>query len=182
MAEKVRCNICNKAFKSHEGLEMHVKAKHSKPEKKVSKTNYKKIRNWTIFIIILGLLIWGVSSMFSGVKTLPPTTMQGHVESSPVSHIIRQPMSVPVQKHMLEHADGTGPPGIIINYNCKDYNCESGLIENLESFGEKYPANVYVAPFSNMDAKIVLTRLNRIEILEQYNEETIESFILGFSR
>ena len=182
MGEKVRCETCGKAFKSHEGLEMHKKAIHPKPEKKVSKTNYKKIRNWVIFIVIFGLLIWGVSTMFTGIKTLPPTTMQGHIESSPISHVIKQPMSVPVQKHMLEHADGTGPPGIIINYNCEDYDCESGLIENLESFAEKYPANVYVAPFPDMDAKIVLTRLNRIEILEQYNEATIESFILDFSR
>ena len=165
MPEKVRCEVCDKAFKSHEGLEMHKKAMQPKQEKKVSKTNYKKVRNWAIFIVILGLLIWGVSSMFSGIKVLPPTTMQGHVEASPVSHVIREPMPLTIHKHMLEHADGTGPPGIIINYNCNDYNCEPGLIENLESFAEKYPANVYVAPFPNMDAKIAITKLNRIESL-----------------
>ena len=78
---------------------------------------------------------------------------------------------------MLEHADGKGPPGIIINYNCVDYACESDLIEKLEAFAKKYSANVYVAPFKNMDAKIVLTRLNKIEILESFDENKIEDFI-----
>jgi len=184
MAEKVRCEICDRNFKDREGLEMHNRAKHEdkSENKKENKINYKRIKNWVIGLIILGLIIWGISVMLSGVKTLPPITMQGHVEVSPDSHVLREPMPLAIQKHMLEHADGTGPPGIIINYNCIDHNCESGLIEKLELFAEKYPANVYVAPFPNMDAKIVLTRLNRIEVLEEYNEETIESFILGFSR
>jgi len=80
---------------------------------------------------------------------------------------------------MLEHADGGDIPGIIINYNCKDYNCEGGLIENLESFAEVYPKNVYVAPFKNMATKIALTKLGRIEVLEEYDENRIHIFISG---
>ncbi len=106
--------------------------------------------------------------------------MQGHVEQSPVSHTLREPMPLEIQRHMLEHSDSTGPPGIIINYNCEDYECENELIENLENFAEEFPSNVYIAPFKDMDAKIVLTRLNKIEILEEYNEEQIRKFIRGF--
>lgn len=66
MEEKVRCEVCNREFKSKEALEMHNSAKHSssktqeKSEKKVSKVNYKKIRNWGIFIVVLGLLVWEI--------------------------------------------------------------------------------------------------------------------------
>ena len=178
--EKIKCKICGKKFGSIEGLEMHNKVKHpldNKKENKFNRKNLKRIRNWSILFAVVILIIGGISLSFSNSKTLPPTTMQGHIEENPLSHVSREPMDILVQKHMLEHADGSGPPGIIINYNCNDYSCEDGLIENLESFAEKYPTNVYVAPFPNMDAKIALTKLGRIEILEEYDEEMIEDFI-----
>ena len=79
---------------------------------------------------------------------------------------------------MLEHVDGAGRPGIIINYNCKDYKCEDNLIEKLEAFATKYDY-VYVAPFKGMDAKIALTKLGKIEVLEEYDESLIINFIDG---
>ena len=184
--KKFRCDECKRDFKKKEALDMHNAAKHSveveeKPEKASPKINYKKMRNWGIFLVVLlGVLYLVFSGSSGGGLTLPPTDMQGHVEASPASHVIREPMPLAIQKHMLEHADGTGPPGVILNYNCDDYTCERGLIENLEAFATKYPENVYVASFSNMDAKIVLTKLNRIEILEEYDEGRINSFIIGF--
>jgi len=68
--------------------------------------------------------------------------------------------------------------GIIINYDCKNFECEQGLIEQLESFAIKYN-NVYVAPFKNMPVKIALTKLGRIETLSEYDENKIETFITG---
>lgn len=183
MAEKARCEICERNFKDEEGLEMHNSAKHSESKtekKKIKKINIKKIKSWAIWLTIFGLVIWGISAMFSGIQVLPPTTMQGHVEQNPASHILKEPMPLTIQKHMLEHADGTGRSGIIINYNCEDYSCEDGLIEKLEEFARVYTENVYVAPFKDMDAKIVLTKLNKIEILEEYDRDFIESFINGF--
>ena len=181
MAEEHKCEICNRNFKNEEGLHMHNSAKHPKPEKKSLKINTKKIRNWGIFVVILALVIIGFYFTFSNVKILPPTDMQGHIESVPPSHVLKEPMSVPLQKHMLEHVDGQqgARGGVIINYNCDQYNCEEGLIENLEQFGNEFNY-VYVAPFKNMDAKIALTKLNRIEVLEEYNEGEIRNFIIGF--
>src|SRR3989338_10842065 len=177
MEEEARCEICSRTFNDVDGVAAHNKAKH--PEK-IPKENkplpIKKIRNWGIFVLIAGLIVWGVFVLFNQ-PTLPPTNMTGHIEVSPESHILKEPMRIEVQKHMLEHADGSGPPGIIINYNCEDYNCEEDLIENLEAFAEKYPANVYVAPFKNMDAKIALTRIGKIEVLEKYDEPKIKNFI-----
>ncbi len=184
MAEKTRCEICERNFKDQNGLDMHNKAKHSTEVKKESKKvdrkkNYKKIRKWVIGLVILGLIIWGISAMLSGgLKTLPPTTDVGHIEANPDSHVLREPMPLAIQKHMLEHADGTGRPGVILNYNCIQFACEEGMIENLEAFAEKYPEFVYVAPFKDMDAKIVLTKLNTLEILEEYDEQKINNFII----
>jgi len=189
MAERQRCEICNRSFKSQEGLDMHNGAKHSsskdetKKEKNIIKISPKKVRKQLIWVVILGLVIWGVYAIFSsgGGAVFPPTDMQGHVELSPDSHVLKEPMPIAIQKHMLEHADGedSSSGGIIISYNCEDYICEDGLIENLEAFSQVYPENVYVAPFKNMGAKIVLTKLGRLEILEEYSENKIHLFISG---
>lgn len=175
----VKCEICDKEFATEESLQQHNKVKHHEPknQSKLSSKQKKKIKNWSIIIVILALLIIGIYYIISNTKILPPITDQGHIEVSPPSHVLREPMDLKIQKHMLEHADGKGPPGVIINYNCEDYNCEPKLIEELEALAEKYPANVYVAPFPKMDAKIVLTRLNKIEILEGYDENKIDNFI-----
>ena len=41
----------------------------------------------------------------------------------------------------------------------------------------KYPNHVYVTPFSDMAAKIVLTKLNQQKVLEEYDEEIIDRFV-----
>lgn len=177
---KYKCEPCSREFKDADGLEMHNKAKHSELIPKEKKSfPVKKLKNWSIFIIVVGLVIFGIVWGISSIKTLPPTDIQGHVEENPSSHILKKPMSIEIQKHMLEHADGEGPPGVVINYNCENYECEDGLIENLESFAEKYPLNVYVAPFKKMDAKIALTKFGKIELLEEFDEERIKNFIEG---
>ena len=181
MVEKARCEICNKGFSSLEGLEHHNKAKHSESVEKEARIKTKKKigSRPIIWIAISVLVVLGIYMLVSGGETFPPTTMKGHVEVNPPSHVMKEPMMIAVQKHMLEHADGEDIPGIIINYNCVDYKCELGLITKLEKFAEIYPENVYVAPFKNMDAKIVLTKLNTIEILESYDESKIHIFISG---
>jgi len=183
---KTHCDICDRNFKNEEGLEMHNKAKHSenvpKEKKKKNPADAKKMRNWAIFIVILALVIWGFVSIFSVGASLPPTSMQGHIEAKPDSHVVKSPMRIEIQKHMLEHADGAegAQPGIILNYDCKNFDCAPGMIEDLEAFATKYPINVYVAPFKNMEVKIALTRLGRIETLDEYDETIIDNFINGF--
>jgi len=177
----VRCEECDKEFNSEESLKHHNLAKHSdkfdKPKGSLSDAQKKKIKKWSIFVVIFVLVGWGIFYFSTNVKTFPPVSMQGHIEVNPPSHVMKVPMRLEIQKHMLEHADGGGSAGIIINYNCEDYECEEGLIEDLEAFVEKYPSHVYVAPFPRMSAKIVLTKLNKLKILEQYDEKTIDNFI-----
>src|SRR3989344_2303155 len=108
MAEKTRCEICDRTFKDAEGLAAHNRAKHSEniPKEKNPFTN-KKIRGWSILIVILGLLVWGIFALISNTGGgLPPTDIEGHIEAIPSSHILKKPMRVAIQKHMLEHVDG----------------------------------------------------------------------------
>ncbi|MBI4225555.1 hypothetical protein HY612_00405 [Candidatus Roizmanbacteria bacterium] len=81
-----------------------------------------------------------------------------------------------IQKHMLEHADGKGKPGVVIQYNCKKYSCEKDLIGKLKNLVKKYPDSVYLAP-GNYDGKIILTKLGEREILAKYDEKKISEFI-----
>jgi len=131
---------------------------------------------------VAGLIFFGIYRIISSAvnaMSLPPTDMQGHIEASPESHVLKEQMPLQIQKHMLEHSDGTGPPGVIINYDCNNFDCEDDLIKNLESFAIKYSSNVYVAPFKNMPVKIALTKLGRIETLDEFDERAIEIFITG---
>lgn len=175
----IKCEICGKSIGDERALEKHANAKHPQPVKQplLSQKQIKRIKNWSIVITILVVIVGGLAYLNSTAKNLPPTTDIGHEEASPASHILKEPMHITVQKHMLEHADGSGPPGIIINYNCADYTCNPDLIEKLEQFAVDYPINVYVAPFPNMDAKIALTKLGKIEVLNGYNYGVIQSFI-----
>lgn len=72
MAQKARCGICNRTFKDEEGLRAHNAAKHpelaeghKKPEERIP---IRKIRNWGIFIVILGLIGYGIFSAVAGVQ------------------------------------------------------------------------------------------------------------------
>jgi len=173
------CLQCNKIFGSAQALEMHIQSKHLQEVKKplFSASQKKKVKIGVISLIIIIGVISLIAFFVLNVRTLPPTTMQGHAEINPPSHIMKEPMKLVVYKHMLEHADGKGRGGIIINYNCEDFICEDGLIGKLEEFVVKYPEHVYVAPFQNMDARIVLTKLNQQKILEQYDETIIDDFV-----
>lgn len=114
----------------------------------------------------------------SRTSNLPPTTDQGHIEVSPSAHIVTTPIPDNIQRHMLEHADGDDKngPGIIIQYNCDDYECSPDLIGKLTNLVEEYPKNVYLGP-NNYDGKIILTKLGRREILDELDEQAIRDFI-----
>jgi len=138
-----------------------------------------KLRNWGIGLIILVVVGGGGYFWWTNREVLPPTTTQGHIETAPPSHVIDRPMDSAVQRHMLEHADGGGPPGVIINYNCEDFECESGLIESLAEIANQYPKFVYVAPFTGMTEKLVITRYQKIQTFDNLDKEALVNFIKG---
>jgi hypothetical protein len=136
-------------------------------------------------------LAWGVVGLLAAVgagwlgysiataKRLPPTSIADHVEQSPPGHILTTPMPIAIQKHMLEHADGGGRPGVIINYNCVKFRCAEGLVDRLAGMVRAYPEFVYLAPFPDMDVKIAVTRLGKILVLDEVEEARIRAFIKG---
>jgi len=180
MAE-FRCDECERDFGSEQSLSDHNRSKHYKPEREPVVS--KKTKNWLVIVIIGLLLIGGIYLIIpgaSGAKSLPPITMDGHVERVPDSHISKSPLALNVQKHMLEHVDGLDGVrgGVIINYDCENYECEEGLIGSLEDFAVEYDY-VYVSPFKNMEVKIAVTSLGRIEKFDSLDERAIEIFITG---
>jgi len=80
---------------------------------------------------------------------------------------------------MLEHADGSGPPGVIISYNCDDYDCQPDFVDRLRAIAEDYPDFVYLAPFPGMTAKLAVTRRGKQVILDEFDEQRIRNFIEG---
>ena len=139
----------------------------------------KKIGRYILYVfvgvVIIGGLGWFIATRPMSPK-LPPTTMKGHIEESPKAHIVTEPIPDNIQRHMFEHADGTGKPGIIIQYNCQKYTCEPDLIEKLTTLVKEYPDNVYLAP-NNYDGKIILTKEGKLETLDQFDEQKIKDFI-----
>ncbi len=129
-------------------------------------------------IAAVGLIALGLRFSSGAAGTYyPPTDVAGHTESAPPSHILSRPMPLSIFKHMLEHADGSGPPGVIISYNCDDYDCEPDLVDQLRAIAEDYPEFVYLAPFPGMTTKIAVTRRGSQITLDALDEERIRAFI-----
>ena len=169
-----KSTLINKLFRSKQRNSPSNKFVHSSPS-----VSLDKIRNWSIVLIILALLIGGGYYWSTNREILPPTDMSGHIEQNPSSHVMDEPMSLSVQKHMLEHSDGKGQPGVVINYNCEDFGCESDLKEKLTEIANKYPEFVYVAPFPNMSKKIAITRMGKIQTFDYLDENALVQFIEG---
>ena len=69
MEEEIKCEICDRTFSTEEALTMHNKAKHlEKIPKERKPLPIKKIRNWAIFIVIIGLIVWGSYSLVQSVR------------------------------------------------------------------------------------------------------------------
>ncbi len=166
-----------------QGKELYELKKQQKEEARKKETRKvtlneapKRIGHYLLYGGIAFAIIGGLGWFISTRPNLPPITDQGHTEDMPQSHITDSPIPDSMQRHMLEHSDGGGKPGIIIQYNCKDYACEPDLIQNLKTLVEKYPDNVYLAP-NNYDGKIILTKLGKRNILENFDEQAIKNFI-----
>jgi len=159
-----------KEKRDRERQRKNVKDKTTRKGKKVGKGLIYTV----ITIVVVGVVVW----LFTLVPSLPPTSQENHIEESPAAHILTTAIPDPIQRHMLEHADGDGGkgPGIIIQYNCDDYDCEPDLVQKLAALVEEYPKNVYLAP-NNYDGKIILTKLSRRKVLDEFDEQAIRSFI-----
>lgn len=172
--------LAEQKLSSKELYELRKKQKEEARKKEARKAALseapKKIGRYLLYGGIVVAIIGGLGWFISTRPNLPPTTAQGHTEDAPQAHIIDSPIPDSMQRHMLEHSDGRGRPGIIIQYNCNDFNCEQGLIQKLADLVKEYPDNVYLAP-NKYDGKIILTKLGKREILDTFDEKAIKNFI-----
>lgn len=123
----------------------------------------KKIGGIAAVVLVIAGLGFGGYRWVTGLKVLPPTDFGSHTEAVPERHILTEPMPLTTQAHMLEHADGGGRPGVVINYNCEDYDCAPDMVDQLAEIAQNYSSYVYLAPFPGMDAKIALTHVGKLE-------------------
>lgn len=152
-------------------------ARHKENKKQ---TSFAQITKRFILLLVVGAIFYGgYYYYYTNQEILPPTDVTGHIEANPDEHIMEKPMRIAVHKHMLEHADGEGSPGIIINYNCDDFSCEKDFLVKLKTIvnKEEYKDFVYLAPFTGMTEKLVITKYNQQEILESLSEEKLKDFI-----
>jgi len=145
-------------------------------------------RRWRGRLVRKGLT-WGVVGLLAAAgagwlgysvataKRLPPTGIADHVEQNPPGHILTTPMPLAIQKHMLEHADGGGRPGVVINYNCVKFRCPEGMVDRLAGMVRAFPDFVYLAPYPEMDVRIAVTKLGKILTLDEPDLEKIRRFI-----
>ena len=129
-------------------------------------------------VAVLALVIGGFVLLAGTSKVLPPTSFgPAHSESFPPQQINTQPIPLPVQEHVMERGGGHAPGSMLVQYNCRDYQCEPGLVQNLVEIVQSYPPQVYLAPFPGMDAKIALAAPRRLETLDIFDEQRIHEFI-----
>jgi len=162
-----------------ERRELKAKEKEAERQARGRRQLLKRWAKWGVIGLIAPVGLGWLGYSLVTAKRLPPTGMADHIEVSPPGHILTEPMPLNIQKHMLEHADGGGPPGVIINYNCVKFRCPDGMIERLTTIARSYPTFVYLAPFPDMDVKIAITRLGKIITLDEVDEQRIHEFIRG---
>ena len=101
-----------------------------------------------------------------------PPTSGPHYGSLARWGIHTSPIPNELAVHNLE--DG----GVGIWYDCPD-GC-TDLVNQLESVAERYHEGVLMAPYPGMETQIALTAWNRIDHLDEFDEERIVRFIRTF--
>ncbi|MFA4845485.1 MAG: hypothetical protein WC654_02920 [Patescibacteria group bacterium] len=137
---------------------------------------YKTVAKTSLVIIAMLVGLYALVQFIKNAPVLPPTSTQGHIEEMPSSHMVNDPIPDNIQRHMLEHADGKGKPGVLIQYNCVDYSCPDDLVERLSAIVLEYPDHVYLAP-NTYSGMIILTKLGSYKILDELDESAIRAFI-----
>ncbi len=127
---------------------------------------------------VVAAVIAGVVLLLGSRDILPPTGFgPNHSESLPSRQINTQPIPRLIQEHVMERGGDHITGGMLVQYNCTDYECDPDLVERLTGIVQNYPRQVYLAPYPGMDAKIALAAPGRLVTLKTLDEEMIHQFI-----
>ena len=66
---------------------------------------------------------------------------------------------------------------MLVQYNCRGFTGQPGLVDKLTEIVQSYPPQVYMAPYPTMDAKIALAAPGRLLTLDTLDEDKIREFI-----
>jgi len=77
----------------------------------------------------------------------------------------------------MERDPGHERGSMLVQYNCRKYQCEEDLVDRLTDIVSSYPPQVYLAPYPTMDAKIALAAPGKLLLLEELEEDKIRKFI-----
>ena len=128
--------------------------------------------------LVIGGIVLFVTTRSTFGKELPPTGFTAaHLESLPTQQINTRPIPRLEQEHVMERAAGHERGSMLVQYNCRAYTCEPGLVEKLTEIVQSYPPYVYLAPYPTMDAKIALAAPGRLLTLDALDENKIRGFI-----
>ena len=130
----------------------------------------------TSLVVAGGVFFMTTRSTFG--KILPPTGFSAaHRETFPPQQINTQPIHRLVQEHVMERNASHSSGKMLVQYNCVDYECEPGLVQDLTEIVLDFPATVYLAPYPTMDAKIALAAPGRLLTLDAFDQIEIRKFI-----
>ena len=103
-------------------------------------------------------------------NTRPPTSGPHLPDLAPWG-IHDKSVSDELQVHNLE--DG----GVLVQYDCRD--CEE-LVTKLKAIVSRYPDQVILAPYPNLETRIALTAWGHIDTLDEVDEPRIVRFIEAY--
>lgn len=182
--EQNACAQCGKFFETAEALAMHASAKHAPEEKKpiITVGQGKVVKRW---LVVGGILLLLVAVFYLWMATPkyrdPPFefTGQPHTEAHPPSNFVDEPIQYAVQIHIIEH-NTADIPGVLVQYNCKrEAEACQKLAADLKALVSSMDTQkaVYVAPYYETDALVVLSGRGKMEKLKAYDESRIRLFL-----
>ena len=77
----------------------------------------------------------------------------------------------------MERNPGHERGSMLVQYNCRSYQCQEDLVDRLTKIVSSYPPQVYLAPYPTMDAKIALAAPGKLLLLDDFEEDKIREFI-----
>lgn len=129
-------------------------------------------------LVVIAALGAGVVALINSAKELPPTGFTvAHLEQYPSRQINLEPIPRLIQEHIMERGGPHPDGGMLVQYNCLDYQCDSELPNELEAIVLDFPSQVYLAPYPGMDAMIALAAPGNLEVLDEFDEGRIRTFI-----
>ena len=132
----------------------------------------------TIVVLVIGGVGLFITTSSTFGKELHPTGFTpAHFESLPPQQINNRPIPRLEQKHVMERAAGHERGSMLVQYNCRAYTCELGLVDRLTEIVQSFPPYVYLAPYPTMDTKIALAAPGRLLTLDALDEDKIRGFI-----